>query len=350
MLFPEKLSVAMIVRNEEANIKKALDSAVKVADEIIVNDTGSTDKTKEIIASYNGVVRLISSKWCNDFAKSRNLALKFCSYGWIMWLDADDIIPDESIERIKELKNEPLDSFFFFNIVNTKQGEGIGHKFFQARMFPNSDSIFFEDPIHERVSPSAIRKGLKPVAYKGIKIFHTGYENKENLKKKSLRNIRLIKTIPDYKGSYTWLKHLGVAYQFIDPKKSYNYFLQASFINDTPEIFCKLGNSQLSDEPKKAIKYYKIGLEKDPDHVEMNYHLAKAYEGLGEWNLAIKGYEKVIDLPDKDSLETVPYDHARIYSFHYLLRIYTAFNMNRDAIQLIQKMNIFYPKYRCSDD
>jgi glycosyltransferase involved in cell wall biosynthesis len=69
-MFTSGLSVCMIVKNESAHLRRALTSAVKVASEIIIIDTGSTDDTKEIAQSFGALV--FDYKWCDDFAAARN--------------------------------------------------------------------------------------------------------------------------------------------------------------------------------------------------------------------------------------------------------------------------------------
>jgi glycosyltransferase involved in cell wall biosynthesis len=96
------ISVCMIAKNEEENIKNSLECARKFADEIIVVDTGSEDATPEIARSMGAKVYFFP--WCDDFSAARNESLKYATCDWILWLDADDIIDDVNIERIKELK------------------------------------------------------------------------------------------------------------------------------------------------------------------------------------------------------------------------------------------------------
>ncbi len=96
------ISVCMIAKNEEKNIKNSLECARKFADEIIVVDTGSEDATPEIARSMGAKVYFFP--WRDDFSAARNESLKYATCDWILWLDADDIIDDLNIERIKELK------------------------------------------------------------------------------------------------------------------------------------------------------------------------------------------------------------------------------------------------------
>ena len=77
------LSVCMIVKNEEKNITDCLDSIKDVADEIIIVDTGSTDKTKEVVSQYN--TQIFDFKWIDDFSAARNFSLSKATGDFILW-------------------------------------------------------------------------------------------------------------------------------------------------------------------------------------------------------------------------------------------------------------------------
>ena len=79
----------MIVRNEEAVLARCLES-VKDADEIIIVDTGSVDRTKEIASIFTD--NIYDFQWCDDFAKARNFALAQCTGDWVLSIDADELI------------------------------------------------------------------------------------------------------------------------------------------------------------------------------------------------------------------------------------------------------------------
>lgn len=96
----------MIVRNEEAVLDDCLNSAKDIADEIIIVDTGSTDKTKEIARKYTD--KIYDFKWIDDFAAARNFSLSKASMDYIFWLDADDVVPPESRDKIIALKKNPF--------------------------------------------------------------------------------------------------------------------------------------------------------------------------------------------------------------------------------------------------
>lgn len=97
------LSVCIITKNEEKNISRCLESIKNIADEIIVVDTGSTDKTVEIANKYESKVSF--HKWNNDFSDARNASIKKATKDWILFLDADEELPKEEGIKLKELIN-----------------------------------------------------------------------------------------------------------------------------------------------------------------------------------------------------------------------------------------------------
>ncbi len=187
-IWPQTLSICMIVKNEARLLGRCLESCRDIADEIIINDTGSTDVTVEIAQSHGA--RVVVSEWKNDFSYSRNISLRAASCAWILWLDADDVVPSQSIPIINDLKKSVGDQVFGFVVRNQKPG-GTGTEFVQARMFPNDSRICFERRIHEQMMLSALRIGLKLVETRAV-VEHYGYAEPDLLNQKALRNIGLL--------------------------------------------------------------------------------------------------------------------------------------------------------------
>lgn len=94
---PSRLSVCMIVKNEEETLRRAVQSVYGIADEIIVMDTGSTDKTRDIAKEFD--CRIVDASWEDDFSKARNMCLLEASGDYILFLDADEFI--DSRQRIR---------------------------------------------------------------------------------------------------------------------------------------------------------------------------------------------------------------------------------------------------------
>lgn len=93
------LSLCMIVKDEEDVLRRCLDSVKEIVDEIIIVDTGSTDKTKLIASEFTD--KIFDFKWCDDFSKARNFSFSKATKEYIIWLDADDVILEEDKLKIK---------------------------------------------------------------------------------------------------------------------------------------------------------------------------------------------------------------------------------------------------------
>ncbi|MEG0133137.1 MAG: glycosyltransferase family 2 protein [Clostridium sp.] len=97
------ISLCMIVKDEESVIERCITSIRDAVDEVIIVDTGSSDRTKEIAESLG--CKIYDFKWIDNFAEARNYGFSKATKDYIMWLDADDVIGEESIKRLIDLKN-----------------------------------------------------------------------------------------------------------------------------------------------------------------------------------------------------------------------------------------------------
>lgn len=150
------LSVCMIVKNEEDVLARCLSCAKQVADEIIVVDTGSTDKTKQIAKKFTR--KVYDFEWCDDFSKARNFSFSKATKEYIMWLDADDIILEEDIKKLlslkKELAKDPVDMVMLqYQMGIPKEGVDI-LSYYRERIFKREKQYQWVSPIHEVIVPS----------------------------------------------------------------------------------------------------------------------------------------------------------------------------------------------------
>lgn len=98
---PVTISLCMIVKNEEETLARCLSSVAGVVHEINIVDTGSTDRTKEIAATFGA--RVFDFEWVNDFAAARNFAFKQGTCEYLLWLDADDVLLPEDAAKLSTL-------------------------------------------------------------------------------------------------------------------------------------------------------------------------------------------------------------------------------------------------------
>ena len=109
------LGCYLIVKNEENSIKECLNNLSLVCDEILVVDTGSNDKTVEIINTFPNV-KLDYFKWVNDFSKARNYAMYQMKSDYIFSIDADELLNEKLIKRLNQLKEENFRDYFSINM------------------------------------------------------------------------------------------------------------------------------------------------------------------------------------------------------------------------------------------
>lgn len=147
------ISLCMIVKNEEDTLARCLISVRDIVDEIIIVDTGSTDKTKEIAGLFTD--KIYDFEWVNDFSAARNFSFSKATKEFIFWLDADDVLLDEDRVKLKRLK-ETLDSsidvvMMNYNYVFDDKGNVIlSH--FRERILKREKNFRWSDPIHEFIS------------------------------------------------------------------------------------------------------------------------------------------------------------------------------------------------------
>lgn len=119
-----KLSVVIITLNEEKNIGRCLESVKSVADEIVVVDSLSTDRTKEICQQFN--VRFVEQKFLG-YQDQKNFAHQLAKYDYVLSLDADEALSPKLLEAVKKVKNNFEYDGYSFNRLTNYNGEWIRH-------------------------------------------------------------------------------------------------------------------------------------------------------------------------------------------------------------------------------
>lgn len=165
------LSVCMIVKDEEPVIRRCLSIVTQFADETIVIDTGSKDRTKEIAEEFTDQV--FEYLWEDDFAKARNISYSKATCDYIMWMDADDVIQPEGIERLRELMHsldERIDVVFLpYTEHNKGEPEVFDSYLMRDRIIRRSLDPVWENPIHEAIP---IKKNWNKKLCHDIPVYH----------------------------------------------------------------------------------------------------------------------------------------------------------------------------------
>ncbi|GAA3408495.1 glycosyltransferase [Paenibacillus hodogayensis] len=144
------ISLCMIVKNEEKSLGRCLESVRDIADEIVVVDTGSTDRTKQIAAAFTA--RLYDFAWVDDFSAARNYAFAQATQEYILWLDADDVLERSDREKFMELKqtlDPATDSVMMdYHLAFNDKGQ-VTASLRRNRLVKRERGFRWEKPVHE---------------------------------------------------------------------------------------------------------------------------------------------------------------------------------------------------------
>ena len=154
-----KISLCMIVKDEEQVLNRCLTSVEGIADEIIIVDTGSTDKTKDIAKKFTD--KIYDFKWVNDFSKARNYSFSKATMDYTLWLDADDVILEEDREKFLKLKEElnpNTDIVMMKYNVGFDENGNVNFSYYRERLLKTKRNYIWKSPIHEVITPSGIIK------------------------------------------------------------------------------------------------------------------------------------------------------------------------------------------------
>lgn len=190
------VSLCMIMKNEEDELPLVIGSASGLADEIVIYDTGSTDRSVALARELGATV--VEGYWDDDFSRARNQALEYCTSEWILWLDADEAVHgDKAAFRARLEREQTFDSYAVS--IESLEGGGLGGRsaFQAARVFRRQRCHWF-GPIHEQIG---LRDGDAFPATSicsELRILHRGYTSLKWQSKDGLeRNLRIARRALD---------------------------------------------------------------------------------------------------------------------------------------------------------
>lgn len=343
-IVPHTLTICMIVKNEERNLPRCLQSIQPIADEIIIVDTGSTDETIAIAVSAGA--RVVQSAWRDDFSFSRNLSLKGATGEWILWIDADDVIPESSYPEIHGLKQKPPQTVFGFVVRNQKLN-GTGSEFLQARMFPNHPGIYFERRIHEQMMPAALRLGLS-LTPTTVVVEHHGYHDSTAIKEKSRRNVTMLLTEfeqrePDATEMIEVADSYMILGEFENAESWYRRLLKIPDVVNmcaplASQAHMQLGNILTRLEKRDTgINHFLTALEICSDRVDVMYNLAVVLDMANRHDEACNWLYKILDTRSETLLVGVNVREARIKAYLRLDHLLTKHNRVDENGLLIER-------------
>ncbi|MHB8129574.1 MAG: tetratricopeptide repeat-containing glycosyltransferase family 2 protein [Mobilitalea sp.] len=225
------ISLCMIVKDEEVNLSRCLDSVANFVDEIIIVDTGSMDRTKEIALKYTD--KVFDYLWNNSFADARNFSISKASNEYVLMIDSDELVESIDMCEMKILIQKNQKMVGRLQRVNEYSRNGISYHLSERvnRLF-SKKYYKYEGSIHEQVVPiDEINMEMYQIP---LKISHSGYEGDLAVrKKKTERNITLLILALQKEPEDPYLIYqLGKSYYMgEDYNNACNYFGQALSYN-----------------------------------------------------------------------------------------------------------------------
>ena len=354
----QKISLCMITKNEEGFLPRCLASVKELVAEIIIVDTGSTDRTTEIAQGHGA--KIYQHPWEDDYSKHRNQSISYATGDWILIMDADEVIAKKDLDRIREVLNTVGADGFFFTLRNYESSsnlanltlnpedyeEGKGFPGFISsdfiRLFRNDPSIYFTGRVHETVTQT-IAQSAKATFNTGIPIHHYCKVRSDRIKRKqdsylALGMKRLDENPNDsiaYKGLCDQLLELGMLRDALD--------IADRGLAVFPDMLDLRFNRGLALDrlgmQNEAEKEYLWVLARQPDHLGACHNLGQIFFSKNQYEKTIR----LLNLGIEKGLR-----HPAV--FFLLGRSLAASGDGRNAIdnfELVLELQPNYPEVNC---
>jgi tetratricopeptide (TPR) repeat protein len=199
-----RLSVAMIVRDEQEVLAESIESVRKIADEIVILDTGSTDRTPELATRLGA--RLYHMPWANDFSAARNQCAKFVTGNWVLWLDAGERISAEDAAELQRFIDEKSSSAVAYSVwieAPPREAAASAEQCTQVRLLPTRFDLRFAGRIRETIADSLLAAGLQTVEAPCRIIRHQRHHDPQRSLAKAQRDLALASTEAEESGKWS---------------------------------------------------------------------------------------------------------------------------------------------------
>lgn len=307
-----RLSLCMIVRDEQQMLPRCLAAVAGAVDEIVIVDTGSTDATIEIARSFGA--RVIERAWTGSFAEARNVSFDAARGDWLMYLDADELLVREDVPLLRSLTARTWREAFYLSETNhtgdPEDGTAVMHN--ALRVFRNRPEYRFEGRLHEQIAhclPGYLPERIEATS---VRVEHYGYVGAvRDTREKSRRNIELLRLQQAESDPTPFLHYnLGCEYAatgdraaaLVELERSWG-LLEADSNRDgyvfAPALLSRLVKAlRVCGRPREALARAEKGLERFPGFTDLVLEQALAAIALGREDHAIELCERCIEMGD----------------------------------------------------
>lgn len=336
------ISVCMIIKNEQETLARILECAKKFADEIIIVDTGSTDESVETAKKFTN--KVFHFDWCNDFSKARNYSFSKATCDYQMWLDADDVITIENINKINRLKNSGIDADVFmfkyscgFDARNTPI-----LTYYRERLLKRKNNFLWQGFVHEVIVPQG------HIEYCDIEIEHRKIKHSNPKRNLNLyRNAKKQGKEFSAREQYYYARELFYNNYITTAIKNLNKFLKMpnTFPPDNLGAYLILCDCLIiKKQYETALKKMFICIKKHIPTAEMCCKIGYLYDLTGDTTKAIFWYKFALQT-EKQKTGFVQTDYENIVPLLELTRLYYKSKNFGKAKEFHQKAKEFSPNH-----
>jgi glycosyltransferase involved in cell wall biosynthesis len=306
----DAVSACLIVKNEEEDLPRVLASIRDLVDEIVVVDTGSTDRTVEIARSFGA--RTFFFEWCDDFSAARNVSLKHALGDFVLWVDADDELLPGRPDAVRALCREmPTGAWAYWVDVFCPADEWHESETIvkQPRLFRRGPGSAFAGRLHEQLGPPA---GFAPEALAfqgGVAIRHWGYiPNAGTSERRSERNRKLLELeIERYPDEHFHYYNLGLQFagdkQFADGLRTFERAIelwrrqQSEHDGHVASMFAMAALCAVEAKEYQRALAIESGAPVEYVSADLLYHAGLAWWGLDDAAQALARFRRVLEDP-----------------------------------------------------
>lgn len=349
------LSLCMIVKNEEEFLEKCLGSVRSIADEIIIVDTGSTDKTKEICRRHQA--KVYDFPWTDSFSEARNFGIEKAGGEWILWLDADEELDlENTVEFKKALKPKGKD-LWLIPLINYygvfPPDPNRAYLFASHRLFRNHKGFKFVGNIHEHLNVRQSPEGTIPEIMPHTKIYHYGYmDSVTQSKKKYERNLRLLQKERHCPGYSPWIDY-HIASEYYRAEQYGEAFKQINI-----SIMRFLQNQQLPPSLLYKLKYDILivlgsfdgawpGIEHAialyPDYVDLYFYKGIILYAKKEFEEAVTVFRHCLELGETRTQYLTRVGFGGYQAWYFIGRCCEDLGKPQEAVQAYAQTISLYP-------
>lgn len=302
------LSICLIIKNEEKYLSRCLSGIKDIANEIIVVDTGSTDKSRLIASEYTD--QIYSYKWKDDFSSARNFCLDKAQGDWILVLDGDEEVDRKCLDILEKIIQVQDIEAYLVTISNNPDcnQELMAISDLQPRLFRNNKQYRYRGVIREQILDSILGSNARIEIARDIRIMHHGYakESKEN-QHRFRRNIDLISKAW-YREEEEVIKHFYLGRECYLHQKFADALVHFLLVYDKadlqtyyfPELLRSITVSlYMLDRATDALCFLDNALIMFAAMGDLYYIKAVIYKHSNEYVKSYEAYEKCLTLPDQ---------------------------------------------------